>query len=168
MDFDTLLNLMVDKKASDLFITRGVPPSLKINGQIMPVGKVPLSANQALALVEGIMDEQQRREFRSHHELNFAISSERVGGARFRVSAFYQRNDAGMVLRRIETQIPTVEDLLLPPILNELVMTKRGIIFFVGARPWPHRLDRGSDRIRAPARGLHHHPARSGHRYRVL
>jgi twitching motility protein PilU len=133
MDFDTLLNLMVDKKASDLFITRGVPPSLKINGQIMPVGKVPLAANQALALVEGIMDEQQRQEFRKHHELNFAISSEHVGGARFRVSAFYQRNDAGMVLRRIETRIPTAEELLLPPILNELVMAKRGIIFFVGA-----------------------------------
>ncbi len=133
MDFDTLLNLMVDKKASDLFITRGVPPSLKINGQILPVGKVPLAPNQALALVEGIMDEQQRQEFHRNHELNFAISSERVGSARFRVSAFYQRNDVGMVLRRIETQIPTVEELLLPSTLNELVMAKRGIIFFVGA-----------------------------------
>ena len=133
MDFDTLLNLMVEKRASDLFITRGVPPSLKINGQIMPVGKVPLSANQALALVEGIMNEQQREEFRCQHELNFAISSEHVGAARFRVSAFYQRNDAGMVLRRIETQIPSAEELSLPPLLNDLVMSKRGIIFFVGA-----------------------------------
>ncbi|HEX4881099.1 MAG TPA: PilT/PilU family type 4a pilus ATPase [Porticoccaceae bacterium] len=133
MEFDTLLKLMVEKKASDLFITRGVPPSLKINGQIMPVGKVPLSAAQAIALVESIMDEHQRQEFRTHHELNFAISSEHVGAARFRVSAFYQRNDVGMVLRRIETRIPTAEELMLPPILNDLVMAKRGIIFFVGA-----------------------------------
>ena len=133
MEFDTLLKLMVEKKASDLFITCGVPPSLKINGQIMPVGKVPLSAAQSTALVEGIMDEGQRQEFRTHHELNFAIGSEHVGAARFRVSAFYQRNDVGMVLRRIETRIPTAEELLLPPILDDLVMSKRGIIFFVGA-----------------------------------
>ena len=133
MEFDTLLKLMVEKKASDLFITRGVPPSLKINGQIMPVGKVPLSAAQAAALVEGIMNEHQRQEFRTHHELNFAIGSGHVAAARFRVSAFYQCNDAGMVLRRIETRIPTAEELMLPPILDELVMTKRGIIFFVGA-----------------------------------
>jgi len=133
MEFDILLKLMVEKKASDLFITRGVPPSLKINGQIMPVGKVPLSATQAVALVEGVMDERQRQEFHTHHELNFAIGAEHVGAARFRVSAFYQRNDVGMVLRRIETRIPTTDELLLPAILDDLVMTKRGIIFLVGA-----------------------------------
>jgi twitching motility protein PilU len=133
MDFDSLLKLMLDKKASDLFITRGVPPSLKINGKIMPVGKVPLSGRQALELVEAVMDEKQRAEFHTHHELNFAITSEHVEHARFRVSAFYQRNDVGMVLRLIETRIPTVEELQVPPILDELVMTKRGIIFLVGA-----------------------------------
>lgn len=133
MEFDTLLRLMVEKKASDLFITRGVPPSLKINGQIMPVGKVPLSASQTAALVEGVMDVRQRHEFHTNHELNFAIGSEHVGVARFRVSAFYQRNDVGMVLRRIETRIPTTDELLLPGILDDLVMTKRGIIFLVGA-----------------------------------
>ncbi len=133
MEFDSLLKLMLDKKASDLFITRGVPPSLKINGKIMPVGKVPLSGRQARELVEAVMDDQQRAEFHAHHELNFAITSEHVEHARFRVSAFYQRNDVGMVLRLIETRIPTVEELLLPPILDELVMTKRGIIFLVGA-----------------------------------
>ncbi len=133
MEFDSLLKLMLDKKASDLFITRGVPPSLKINGKIMPVGKVPLSGRQASELVEAVMDEKQRAEFHARHELNFAITSEHVEHARFRVSAFYQRNDVGMVLRLIETRIPTVEELLLPPILDELVMTKRGIIFLVGA-----------------------------------
>jgi twitching motility protein PilU len=133
MEFDSLLKLMLEKKASDLFITRGVPPSLKINGKIMPVGKVALSGRQACELVESVMDDKQRAEFRTLHELNFAITSEHVESARFRVSAFYQRNDVGMVLRLIETQIPTVEELQIPPILNELVMTKRGIIFLVGA-----------------------------------
>ncbi|MCB1667031.1 MAG: PilT/PilU family type 4a pilus ATPase [Porticoccaceae bacterium] len=131
MDFDKLLNLMVEKKASDLFVTVGVPPSIKVNGQILPVGKTALEHSQARAIVESVMDEDQKNDFRRTKELNFAISRKGVG--RFRVSAFYQRNEVGMVLRRIETIIPTVEDLLLPPILNELVMTKRGIIIFVGA-----------------------------------
>ena len=131
MDFDKLLNLMVEKKASDLFVTVGVPPSIKVNGQILPVGKTALEHSQARAIVESVMDEDQKNDFRRTKELNFAISRKGVG--RFRLSAFYQRNEVGMVLRRIETIIPTVEDLLLPPILNELVMTKRGIIIFVGA-----------------------------------
>ncbi|MGK2914533.1 MAG: PilT/PilU family type 4a pilus ATPase [Porticoccaceae bacterium] len=133
MELDSLLKLMVDKRASDLFVTRGVPPSIKINGKVIPVGKVALSGAQAFSLVESIMDTRQRDEFHERKELNFAIVSENVAGARFRVSAFYQRNDVGMVLRRIETLIPTVEELMLPPILNELVMNKRGIIIFVGA-----------------------------------
>ncbi|MGD9659911.1 MAG: PilT/PilU family type 4a pilus ATPase [Porticoccaceae bacterium] len=130
MEFDVLLKLMVEKGASDLFITVGVPPSIKVHGKVIPVGKTPLTAQGARKLVESIMDERQREEFNLHKELNFAIGSEH---ARFRVSAFYQRNDVGMVLRRIETVIPTVEELKLPPILNDLVLTKRGIIIFVGA-----------------------------------
>ncbi len=131
MEFDTLLKLMVEKQASDLFVTVGVPPSIKINGKVIPVGKTALTQEKARQMVEGIMDDGQKQEFNAKKELNFAIGSE--WGARFRVSAFYQRNDVGMVLRRIETVIPTVEELNLPPILNELVMTKRGIIIFVGA-----------------------------------
>ncbi|RLA40906.1 MAG: type IV pili twitching motility protein PilT [Gammaproteobacteria bacterium] len=133
MDFYALLKLMVDKKASDLFITEGMPPSIKVNGKVIPVGKASLSADASLELVESIMNDKQRVEFGADKELNFAIESDAVKGARFRVSAFYQRNHAGMVLRRIETQIPTTEELLLPPILNELVLSKRGIIIFVGA-----------------------------------
>jgi len=131
MDFDVLLDLMVQKKASDLFITAGVAPSIKVNGTIMPVGKTPLSTEKAAQVVESIMNEEQVQEFRESRELNFAIGRKDVG--RFRVSAFYQRNEPGMVLRRIESKIPTVEELALPPILNELSMTKRGIIIFVGA-----------------------------------
>ena len=131
MDFDVLLDLMVQKKASDLFITAGVAPSIKVNGVILPVGKAKLSTDQSNQVVESIMDEDQVKDFHQNKELNFAIS--RPGVGRFRVSAFYQRNEAGMVLRRIESEIPTVEELELPPILSELSMTKRGIIVFVGA-----------------------------------
>ncbi|MBQ0712955.1 MAG: PilT/PilU family type 4a pilus ATPase [Porticoccus sp.] len=131
MDFDVLLKLMVEKDASDLFITTGVAPSIKVNGTITPVGKTPLSPEKSRQVVESIMDEDQIKDFHHTKELNFAIG--RAGVGRFRVSAFYQRNEAGMVLRRIETVIPTVEDLQLPPILNDLVMTKRGLIIFVGA-----------------------------------
>jgi len=133
MDFFALLKLMVDKEASDLFITEGMPPSIKVNGKVIPVGKTKLTGEMSLELVEGIMNDKQRVEYGETKELNFAIETDAVKGARFRVSAFYQRNYAGMVLRRIETVIPTTEELLLPPILNELVMTKRGIIIFVGA-----------------------------------
>jgi len=133
MDFYALLKLMVDKGASDLFITEGMPPSIKVNGKVIPVGKTPLTAEMSLELVESIMNDKQRVEYGETKELNFAIETDAVKGARFRVSAFYQRNHAGMVLRRIETVIPTTDELLLPPILNELVMTKRGIIIFVGA-----------------------------------
>ena len=131
MDIEKLLNLMVEKGASDLFITAGVPPSVKINGRVMAVTTTPLSPEKAREAVLGIMNENQRREFLQTKELNFAISVRGIG--RFRVSAFYQRNLAGMVLRRIEMRIPQIEDLGLPDIIKELSMTKRGLVIFVGA-----------------------------------
>jgi len=131
MDFERLLGLMVEKGASDLFITAGVPPSIKLNGKVMPVTSTPLTPEKARETVLSIMNEKQRQEFLETKELNFAISARGVG--RFRCSAFYQRNLAGMVLRRIETNIPKVDDLGLPEIVKELAMTKRGLIIFVGA-----------------------------------
>ena len=131
MEFEKLLRLMVEKGGSDLFITAGVPPSMKVNGKIMPVTKSPMSPEQTRETVHAVMNEQQRRDFAENHECNFAISARGIG--RFRVSAFYQRNLAGMVLRRIETNIPTLEDLKLPSVLKKLAMTKRGLILFVGA-----------------------------------
>lgn len=131
MDFEKLLRLMVEKGGSDLFITAGVPPSMKINGRILPVMKNPMSPEQTRETVFSVMNEQQRRDFAANHECNFAISARGIG--RFRVSAFYQRNLAGMVLRRIETSIPTLEELNLPPVLKDLAMTKRGLVLFVGA-----------------------------------
>ena len=130
MDFDSLLKLMVHKNASDLFVTAGIPPSMKVSGKIMPVSKGSLTPDQARAVVYSIMDAKQRAEFEQTHECNFAISRSGVG--RFRVNVFQQRNQAGMVLRKIETKIPTFEDLTLPDTLRELSMTKRGIILFVG------------------------------------
>lgn len=132
MDFDKLLQLMVQKNGSDLFITADVPPSIKINGQIIPVTKTPLTAEQTMQLVTSIMTPAQVEEFKQTNECQFAIS-DRAQTARFRVSAFVQRDMAGMVLRKIETKIPTVEQLNLPPILNEIAMKKRGIVLLVGA-----------------------------------
>lgn len=131
MDFDSLLKLMVHKNASDMFITPGVAPSLKINGRITPVTQATLTPPQAEEIVNSIMSPAQREEFARHNECNFAISASGIG--RFRVSAFRQRNHAGMVLRKIETTIPMIEDLGLPPIIKDLAMTKRGLVIFVGA-----------------------------------
>lgn len=129
-DFTSFLKLMVHKQASDLFITAGVAPSMKVQGRIVPITQSPLSAQQARDMVLNVMTPAQREEFEKTHECQFAISASGVG--RFRVSCFYQRNCVGMVLRRIESKIPTPEELNLPPIIKQLAMTKRGIIIFVG------------------------------------
>jgi twitching motility protein PilU len=130
MDFTALLKLMRQKNASDLFITAGIPPSIKVNGGIKPVSQTGLSPDQAREVILAVMTPAQREEFEQRRECNFAISATGVG--RFRASAFYQRNQVGMVMRRIETRIPTIEELSLPPIIKNLGMTKRGLIIFVG------------------------------------
>ena len=132
MDFNGLLDYMVAQKASDLFITADVEPSIKVNGSIVPIGSVKLPGPAVGQILHSIMTEKQRKEFADTRECNFAITNPSKS-ARFRVSAFQQRDQPGMVLRRIETVIPTMDDLKLPPILKELAMTKRGIIIFVGA-----------------------------------
>lgn len=132
MDFNKLLQLMIDKNGSDLFITVDVAPSMKMNGVIRPVGKVPLTVKQVEALVRGVMTESQQKEFAETNECQFAISDD-AENARFRVSAFVQRDMPGMILRKIENKIPTTDELGLPPILKELSMKNRGIILLVGA-----------------------------------
>ncbi|MEW6647491.1 MAG: PilT/PilU family type 4a pilus ATPase [Pseudomonadota bacterium] len=130
MDFDQLLKLMVHKNGSDLFITAGIPPSMKVNGQIAPVAKASLTPDQAKQIVYSIMNEEQRETFERTRECNFALSRSGIG--RFRVNVFQQRNQVGMVLRKIETKIPTFDDLNLPQVLADIAMTKRGIVLFVG------------------------------------
>lgn len=131
MDIHSLLTNMVEKGASDLFITAGVPPSIKLNGKVIPVSNTPLSPEATREAVLSIMNEDQRKEFVKTKELNFAVSARGVG--RFRASAFYQRNLAGIIIRRIETHIPQIDDLGLPDIVKDLSMTKRGLVVFVGA-----------------------------------
>ncbi|VAX01372.1 Type IV pilus assembly ATPase component PilU [hydrothermal vent metagenome] len=131
MDFDSLLKLMVHKNASDMFITAGVAPSLKVHGKITPVSQASLTPIQAKEIVYSIMTPNQREAFEKENECNFALSASGIG--RFRVSAYQQRNHASMVLRKIETTIPTIEELNLPPVIKDLAMTKRGLVIFVGA-----------------------------------
>ena len=126
-----ILTKMVEKGASDLFVTAGVPISIKLNGQMTPIDNNSLAPEKARETVLSVMTEVQRKEFIRQKELNFAISARGIG--RFRVSAFYQRNLAGMVIRRIETHIPKVDDLGLPNVIKDLAMVKRGLIIFVGA-----------------------------------
>lgn len=131
MNLDPLLKAMVERGASDLFITAGVPPSIKVNGRVLAVTRVPLSPEQSREMVLGTMDPAQREIFLEVRESNYAVMRPVLG--RFRVSAFFQRNLVGMVLRRIETNIPRIADLGLPSLLCELSMAKRGLIMFVGA-----------------------------------
>jgi twitching motility protein PilU len=131
MDIDILLERVVKQRASDAFISAGASPSIKVDGQINPITSQVLSDEDAKAMVLSVMREDQQQEFLEHHECNFAITRGELG--RFRVSAFVQREKCGMVLRRIEAEIPTIDSLSLPSIVKELAMTKRGLVIFVGA-----------------------------------
>ena len=131
MDLSSLLKLMHEKSASDLFLTAGVAPTMKVDGKTAPVSNEVLTPESSMEVVTSMMTPAQRDEFEATRECNFAINEEGVG--RFRVSAFIQRDQAGAVLRRIEAYIPSLEELNLPPILKNLAMTKRGLIIFIGA-----------------------------------
>ncbi len=128
---NSLLGMMVERKASDLFITASFPPALKVDGQITPVAKQVLSGLHTLTLARSIMNDKQAAEFERTNECNFAINP--PGHGRFRVSAFMQQAQVGMVIRTINTTIPRFEELMLPAILRDVVMTKRGLVIFVGA-----------------------------------
>ncbi len=126
-----LLALMKSKGASDLFITSGFAPAIKLDGKMTPVSQQLLSAEQSRALVLSVMNDRQRNEFADTSECNFAISVDDIG--RFRVSAFVQQAQAGMVVRTITTDIPDLDALGVPPQLKDIVMTKRGLVMMVGA-----------------------------------
>jgi twitching motility protein PilU len=125
-----LLRKMVERNGSDLFITRGFPPAIKVDGTIHKATDTPLSADQSAMMVRSIMNDKQIKEFDATKECNFAIAPQGIG--RFRVSAFIQQGYVGAVLRTITTEIPTLEELELPPILKDVVMNKRGIVIVVG------------------------------------
>jgi twitching motility protein PilU len=125
-----LLRKMVERNGSDLFITRGFPPAIKVDGTIHKATDTPLSADQSAMMVRSIMNDKQIKEFDATKECNFAIAPQGIG--RFRVSAFIQQGYVGAVLRTITTEIPTLEELELPPILKDVVMNKRGVVIVVG------------------------------------
>jgi twitching motility protein PilU len=127
----TLLKKMVAKEGSDLFITAGFPPAIKIDGEIHKAAEQSLTPAQSAVIVRAIMNDKQAKQFDATQECNFAIFPQGIG--RFRVSAFVQQGQVGAVIRRIVTEIPTVEDLGLPLTLNDVVMTKRGLVILVGA-----------------------------------
>ena len=131
MDIEDLLVRMVKEGASDGFITADAPPSIKVDGEIHPMFDAPLTEQETRELVLSTLRKDQQEDFQKHHECNYAMSSESLG--RFRASAFMQRGKYGLVVRRIQSEIPTVDELGLPPIIKELAMTKRGLVIFVGA-----------------------------------
>lgn len=131
INISSYLKKMVGNNASDLFLTVGVPPSVKIHGDIQPISEDVFSANDVASAVLGLMNEDQRNEFNLTNESNFAFGVKDVG--RFRVSAFIQRNQIGCVIRHIQTKIPTIDELELPPIIKALSMLKKGLVIVTGA-----------------------------------
>jgi twitching motility protein PilU len=125
-----LLTMMVQKKGSDLFITAGFPPAIKIDGRVTPATTQTLTPQHTLELVRAIMNDKQAAEFEAKKECNFAINPAGIG--RFRANAFVQQGRAGLVLRTINVKIPTFEELKLSPVLKDIAMTKRGLVLFVG------------------------------------
>ena len=128
---NSLLVMMGQRKASDLFLTSGFPPALKVDGDITPVSKTVLTPMHTLTLARSIMNDKQAAEFERTSECNFAINP--PGTGRFRCSAFMQQNHVGIVIRTINVTIPRFEELMLPPILRDIIMAKRGLVIFVGA-----------------------------------
>ncbi|GLS83639.1 PilT/PilU family type 4a pilus ATPase [Paraferrimonas haliotis] len=131
MNILPFLKVMIDKKASDLFLTSGFPVSAKVDGELRPMTETPLTDKLVLAMVESMMTDAQKQEFHQSKECNFAYAVKGLG--RFRVSAFWQRESPGAVMRRIETRIPTMEELSLPQVLKDISMSKRGLVIMVGA-----------------------------------
>ncbi len=131
MKLHDFLKTMVTHDASDLYITVGAPPAAKFQGKLKALGKDPLTPEEVKQIAYDIMDDGQIKEFESKPEMNLALSVEGVG--RFRVNIFKQRSQISMVIRNIKTDIPSMEGLMLPPILKDLVMSKRGLILFIGA-----------------------------------
>jgi len=125
-----LLRAMVAKKASDLFITAGFPPAIKLDGKMTPVANQPLTSQHTTELTRAMMNDKQAQEFEATKECNFAINPGGIG--RFRVNAFVQQGRIGMVLRTITTTIPKFEELNLPGVLKDICMSKRGLIIMVG------------------------------------
>ncbi|MGE5863913.1 MAG: PilT/PilU family type 4a pilus ATPase [Rhizobacter sp.] len=126
-----LLRLMVSRNGSDLFLTADFPPAIKVDGKVTKVSPQPLTGQHTIALARSVMNDKQAAEFERTKECNFAISPQGIG--RFRVNAFVQQGNIGLVLRTIPQTLPTIDGLNLPQVLKDVTMTKRGLVIFVGA-----------------------------------
>ncbi|HWH86220.1 MAG TPA: PilT/PilU family type 4a pilus ATPase [Pseudomonas sp.] len=131
MEIDALLSMLSQKNGSDLFLSTGAPPSVRIEGVLTALSERPFKSGEIAAIATSLMDAEQRREFDRDLEMNLAIS--RTGVGRFRVNVFKQRNDVSIVIRNVKLDIPRFEDLKLPAVLRETIMLKQGLILFVGA-----------------------------------
>lgn len=127
---DQFLNILAKKDGSDLYLSTGAPPCAKFQGTLKPLGQEPYKPGEIEKIAFEIMDEEQRAEFAHELEMNLAISIHGVG--RFRINIFKQRNEVSIVARNIKTDIPQFDALGLPPVLKEVVMSKRGLVLFVG------------------------------------
>lgn len=125
-----LLSKMQEEGGSDLFITAGAPPCMRLHGKITPITEKKMTPQQTLALTTSVMEEKEQIEFEATRECNFAISVPDV--ARFRVNAFVQRGSSGMVIRIIGFEVPSFDKLNLPVVLKDVAMTTRGLVIFVG------------------------------------
>ncbi len=126
-----LLRLMVSRNGSDLFLTSDFPPAIKVDGKVTKVSPQPLTGQHTMALARAVMNDKQSGEFERTKECNFAISPQGIG--RFRVNAFVQQGNVGLVMRTIPQTLPTIDALNLPKVLKEIASTKRGLVIFVGA-----------------------------------
>ncbi len=131
MTFNDYLTILAKNGGSDLFLSTGAPPCAKFHGKLKPLDKEPFSPGDIRDIAYSIMDEEQQKEFDQELEMNLAHHLDKVG--RFRVNIFKQRNEISIVARNIVTDIPNVDALGLPPILKDVIMTKRGLVLFVGA-----------------------------------
>jgi len=131
MNVQPLFNLMVEKSASDLFLTCFAPVKIKIDGKIMPVNKLELTPKMVWQAATELMNEDQLEEFNRELEIDFAVSKAGIG--RFRVNVFHQRGNVALVMRHIRAEMPDLDELGMPPLLKELVMFRRGLLLMVGA-----------------------------------
>ncbi len=185
MDIGYFLKLMTEKNASDMFLTTGAPVYIKIEGKLYPLGNTGLPPGMVKKIAYSLMDEGQVPQFERELELNMAIALPDAG--RFRVNVFKQRGEVGMVIRAIRSRIPSIEELNLPQVLKDVIMTPRGLVLVVGStgsgkstslasmidhrqqhhhRSHPHH--RRPDRIPAQAQDVDRQPARGRAGYPCL
>ena len=154
MILDKLFQLMAEKQASDIFISAGIPIHIKIQGVTMPINQQVMVPAMTEKIAYEVMSPEQIKTFEATMEMNLSVGIPQVGN--FRINVFRQRASVSLVIRYILGNIPTLDSLMLPPILSDLIMEKRGLILIVGAT--------GSGKSTTIASMLDHRNAnRSGH-----